>query len=513
MVNSKLYALLIGVGNYKKMEAPDLPTYKMDLAMLGTALVTQLKAPTENIRLMLGDDANGFVATTDLARAITNFKELLNENDTFIFYFSGHGSNKRLIFSDGVVDLQSVIDFIEKLPSKNKIVILDCCYSGDFVTAGAREMQFEESVADFAGHGIAVMASSAANEKSRLGPDGQGSVYTGILSAAILNNTHISKGLLSLVDINDEVQYLMKNWNNKNPDKAQHPIFRSSMGGTIYFTVEEFHPYKQKQVSQENSLYKLIRVKPLSSSNYKRLCAFVIPKTDVGIAEIACITKEIAELIKNEEIYSSQISENYFKGTSARAIWCYFGKDETDIINHNHFAYAIWAADNEMKKLYFQQRKDTQEYDGIYIWKKRSYDMIKKIQEPTITRDEFVKINKKFLATIVSLAEKFIVDMQEVANKTISIEEMQKKYSGWINEVKIQYLRLTDGDMPPIDLHDWIDEIENLAGRILDLSILLENDRGNGVIGERELWLINNAISHYNASLEKLKNIEENTVF
>ena len=62
---------------------------------------------------------------------------------------------------------------------KNKIVILDCCYSGNFTTAGAREMQFEESVADFAGHGIAIMASSAANEVSRFDPNGKGSIYTG----------------------------------------------------------------------------------------------------------------------------------------------------------------------------------------------------------------------------------------------------------------------------------------------------------------------------------------------
>lgn len=90
---------------------------------------------------------------------------------------------------------------------------------------------------------------------------------------------------------------------------------------------------------------------------------------------------------------------------------------------------------------------------------------------------------------------------------------MQKKYGNWIKEVRIQFLKLTDGDIAPDDLHDWSGEIENLAGRILDISVLLENDRGNGIIGERELWLINNAIAHYNESLEKLKEIEKNIVF
>lgn len=501
--------MLIGVGDYTKMNNENLSTYKIDLAVLGTALSFKLNLASENRRLMLGDDNNGFVSTSDLARAIAGFKTLLGKEDTFIFYFSGHGSEKSLVFSDGLVELQSLIDFVEKLPAKNKIVILDCCYSGNFTTAGAREMLFEESVADFAGRGIAIMASSAANEVSRLGPDGKGSVYTGLLSASIITNKNIHKGLLSLTDINDEVQKMMKGWNEKNPDKVQHPIFRSSMGGTIYFAVEEYHPYKQKQFFKETKSYTIVSVKPLSSGKYKRLCAFVVPKSGVGIKELTRITKEVARAIKRKEIYSSQASENHFRRTPARAIWCHFGKDETDIINHNHFAYTIWAADDEMRKLYFSERKNAQVYKGIYIWENDSYDMIKKIQEPTMTRSEFIEVNKKLLVSIVSLAEKFIVDLQEVANQIISIEEMQNKYGNWIREVKIQYLRLTDLDVAPTDLHDWSAEIENLAGRILDMSILLENDRGNGVVGERELWLINHAIGCYNESLEKLKKIEE----
>jgi len=312
VINNNLYALLIGVGDYTKMNSGNLPTYKMDLALLGTALTFKLKLAKENMRLMAGDDNNGFVPTADLARAISGFNKLLGDEDTFIFYFSGHGNKKSLVFSDGQVELQSLIDFVEKLPAKNKIVILDCCYSGDFTTAGAREMQFEESIADFAGHGIAVMASSAANEVSRFGPDGNGSVYTGLLSASIITNKNVHKGLLSLADINDEVQRMMKGWNEKNPEKVQHPIFRSSMGGTIYFPVEEYHPYKQKQFFKETRTYTIVSVKPLSSGKYKRLCAFIIPRSDIGLKEMARITKEVARIIKYKKIYSTQAGENHF---------------------------------------------------------------------------------------------------------------------------------------------------------------------------------------------------------
>lgn len=512
MVNKKLYGLLIGVGDYKKMDVASLSTYKMDLTMLETAIHLKLKVPTENIRVMMGMDENGFVSTAEIAKAIANFRKLLGAEDTFLFYFSGHGNRNNLILSDGQIALQSVIDFIEKLSAKNKIVILDCCYSGNFVTAGAREMQFGELVADFAGHGIAVMASSAANETSKIREDVNCSVYTSILSTAILTNTNVHKGLLSITDINDDVQKMMNGWNHKNPDKVQHPIFRSSMGGTIYFEIEEYHPYKQKQFFKETKTYTIISVKPLSSGKYKRLCAFVVLKLDVGKKELAQITKEIAKTIKNEEIYSTNKSERHFRGTPARAIWCYFGKDETDIINHNHFVYTIWVGDYEMKKLYFKN-KESQVYKEICICENKSYDFIKKLQKPTMSRNDFIDINKKMLASIVLLAEKFIVDLQEFANRTIDIKELQSKYGNWIREVQIQYLKLTDIDVAPTDLHDWSAEVENLAGRILDMSLWFENGRENGVIEERELWLINHAIKCYYESLEKLKKIEETIDF
>ena len=56
----------------------------------------------------------------------------------------------------------------------------------------------------------------------------------------------------------------------------------------------------------------------------------------------------------------------------------------------------------------------------------------------------------------------------------------------------------------PDDLYEWTNEIANLAGWIVDLSLLLEDN-----VGERELWLINNAVRQYNESLIRLKSLEE----
>ena len=72
---------------------------------------------------------------------------------------------------------------------------------------------------EFVGHGIAIMASSAADEVSRLGPNGNHSMFTGALSTAIALNKKVTKGKTSLDDIYDETLHLVKAWNKENPGK------------------------------------------------------------------------------------------------------------------------------------------------------------------------------------------------------------------------------------------------------------------------------------------------------
>lgn len=509
MENKSVYALLIGVGDYEKMNIANVSTYRMDLSLLATSLLSGLKLTKDNLRIMSGTDNNGYITTTDLAKAMAGFKSLLGSEDTFIFYFSGHGRDKNILFSDGQVELQSVIDFVEKLSAKNKIVILDCCYSGNFKTAGSRIMHFEESMGEFVGHGIAIMASSAADEVSRLGPNGNHSMFTGALSTAIALNKKVKKGKTSLDDIYDEMMHLVKAWNKENPGKEQQPIFRNSLGGTIYFQVEEYHPYNQMEYTYENDEYRIVSVEPLSTLSIKRLCAFVIPKKDGSLLDLPDITKRIAERIKYAEIYSTQKSEEILCGQPAKAVWCYFGHDESDIINHLHYAYTIWAANDEMRQLYFKSNKNAVVADGIYIYENKSYDMLKKMQEPAQTREEFIEENKKLLAVIVTLAEKFVNDLLEVANNLLTIEDIQERYGAWIVKVRRKFIELSDGDIAPDDLHDWTEEIMNLAGWVADMALLLENKNGNGIIGNRETWLIKHAVNHYHQTMEKIKRIED----
>lgn len=509
MENKSVFALLIGVGDYRQLNTANLPTYRMDLTLIGSSLMAGLKVPNDNLRILAGNDNNGFVSTTDLAKSIADFKSLLGSEDTFIFYFSGHGRDKNLIFSNGQVDLQSIIEYINKLPAKNKIVILDCCYSGEFKTSGARIMHFEESMDTFASHGIAVLASCSGSEVSRMGPGGNHSLFTGALASAIALNKKISHGKTTLVDIYDETMKLVNVWNTQNPDKVQKPVFRTNMGGTIYFTVEEYHPYKQEEVTFETEQYKVVNVEPLSSPTVKRLCAFVILKSERQLSELPVISKEIADRIKYADVYSTAASETMFVGTPARAVWCYFGYDETDMVNHIYYAHTIWAADDEMQRVNFKPNKNANVIDNIYVYENIDYKGLKKLTKSSQSREEFIASNRELLSIVINLGGEFIVDMQEVANHTLTIDIILEKYKDWVVKVRNNYLRISNGEIAPNDLNKWTEEILNLAGWVLDLSLLIENKNGDGVIGEREQWLIHDAIRKYNASIEKLRIIEE----
>lgn len=497
--DAKMYAVLAAVGDYQDMDIVDLPAYQLDLSFMVKALTQGLRMDPDHIRV-LGE--KGKVTVREFAIALKNFSELLTEEDTLIFYFSGHGIRSGLAFSDAILQLESVLTYVNAIHCKSKLIILDCCYSGGFGIEGPKQLSIEDTIRSFVGSGIAIMASSAADEVSRMGM--QHSLYTELVGTAMMNKRQARKGYLSLDAINSDVFYMMEIWNRQHPERKQHPIFRSSMGGTMYFRVAEYIPYKQKDIYIETDRYTIYSAKPLSTGRYKRMAVFVIYHDKDGLSALPDITCEIAGAVKYEKIFSSEKGEQRFGNRAADAIWCYFGYDESDIIHHLHYAYTIWAANDEMKKLYYKENRYTQVTDGICIYRNPDYAMLKKMQAPTVSREEFIAQNKQLLAEVVSMAERFVRDLQEIANRTISVAEVQEKYKEWIQTVRRTYILLSDMDVAPDDLYAWSNEIYDLAGWVLDLSLLLE-----GRIGERELWLINNSVRLYHESLEKLKGLEE----
>ena len=502
VTEGKIYAVLAAVGDYSEMNVANLPTYENDSMFMKKSLVQGLMVDEEHI-CILGQQGN--IRVKELAITLKSFSKMLSANDTLIFYYSGHGKRQNLLFSDASIKLNSLLNYFSKIKCKSKLIILDCCHSGDFQIEGPKQMTLTDTIRSFVGRGIAIMASSAADEVSRLGIGKQCSLFTEIVGSAMMSRRRMRRGYLSLDEINNEVLCMMDIWNKQYPEKKQTPIYRGNLGGTIYFKIADYIPYKQKNIYKETAEYTIYSVKPLSTNQYKRICVFVLyDNKEYDELMLAKITREISSVVKDKNIFSSKKQEKHFANQTAHAIWCYFGKDESDLIQHLYYAYTIWARDDRAKKMYFKEYDNMQVVNGIYIKKNISYLMLKKMQVPSVSRENFILDNKRLLVEIISMAEQFIFDLKELTNKTTSITKIREEYKPWIIEVRKKYLFFSELDSVPDDLYEWTNEIANLAGWIVDLSLLLEDN-----VGERELWLINNAVRQYNESLIRLKSLEE----
>ncbi len=508
--SENIYAVLAGVCDYTGMNLVNLPACMNDVALIRSALTAQLNVPDDQIRILDGQEHSGFVRTKDLAHAMSSFRSIPAGDVLFVFYFSGHGRAGSLIFSDGEIELESVIRYISKMPVKSSLLLFDCCYSGNFEGPGARRMQFQETLSAFAGTGTAIFASSSADGTSRLGPDGTHSMFTGALAAAVFRGRRPVEGKLSLDDICEQTLENINQWNRTHPGMEQHPVFRSGIGGTIYFEVEPWEPYRQMNVHYTGNAYRMVRVKPLSTGTVKRLAAFIVTDESVLIEQLPAITKEIAERIRYAEVHANKTSEQRFRGQSARVIWCYFGKSDSDLINSAHYAYTIWAADDEMKRLFYKDSKHARVLDGIYLFLNPSYDLLKEIQKPSGSREELIRNHQTLLAEIVTLAEAFIYDLQAAVNQNTNaaITDLRRKYGPWIGKVRNAFIRLSDEDVPPDDLHDWAEEIVDLAGWVMNLAILLERAQSPEGLSTDDLWLVRHAVGRYYRSMEKLKTLE-----
>ena len=114
MNSGKTYALLTAVGVYEDTKMKSLPCAWKDLDRMKQALREGLKLEEDDVRIPGNDRA---VTLYSFARSISEFARLMREEDTFIYYFSGHGRENELCFTDGAVTLESIVRYIDSLPA------------------------------------------------------------------------------------------------------------------------------------------------------------------------------------------------------------------------------------------------------------------------------------------------------------------------------------------------------------------------------------------------------------
>ncbi len=510
---NNIKALTIGVSSYFMEGASDLPLCQNDLSCINHTLIDRLKVKKDNV-FTLGE--NQIVKKDTLFQNLLLLGETVTDNDTVIFYFSGHGttiSGKHyLVCSDDFISTQEIIEYLEKINSKNKLILLDCCLAGNFSVSHSIKFNIEDAISEFSGKGYAVFASSNATQLSGFHLEKPISLFTYFLCESILDTHIVKQGKISLYDIQKLTSFYINIWNKKNPERKQTPIFRSNMGGTIYFIVEVYQPFYKKQIYLERDQYIIYDVSPIHTGTVKRYSANIILKEIVNFDELATLALEIINYIKHQEVYNNHLSQKKFTGIPVSIICIYFGRDENDMINSNFFCHATWVDETQDKTHWYKKiNHDNFIIKGIHFNVHAYYEQLKSFTlENTGDNHTVISKVKMLLSPTVSLAEKAIKLYQDYKNDDLTEEELFDSFELLIPEIETNFILSTDLEIPPTEIRNWYSACMGLFGTIHDFTFFYNKEYKSQRDTKNRIACMDMTIKRYYEDLEKVKEYENN---
>ncbi len=411
----RFHALLVSAG------LPD--GGRSDLAALEAALEKLPDFRKEDIRIMGGDLS---VTCASFLRALTEFSSMLGREDAFLFYFTGHGTGRGLVFDDGVLPLQSLVDYLARMPSHACLVLLDCCYAGAFTTGLPAPLDLEETVRSFAGRGICVLASSAADQVSRM--LGSYSIFTSLVCQALGN-----PACRSVHDLSRIVRRGMETWNALEPERRQQTICRSSMHGSLYLRPpKDRGPQPLGLVRDTHVLWARRR------EGKGDLVLYVLTDRESDFPAIA------ARLSEEEK-------------DASRVRVC-FGLSESDLVRSLHYLVIVMEK-GEVRS----------------ILPNRSYQLLKDMQEPDLSPEEERQVLASYIRALAAEAAPLFRNLEEAGNGLLSYEAVSRASEG--NLVRLRTLCARMEDLSYSDaLLPLYEEADAMAGGLTELFLLLEGD-------------------------------------
>lgn len=152
----KLYAVVIGIANYEKMDVLD---YSDDDAYNFYSFLESKNSRNENVRFLVDENATA----ANIKAAIEDVAERAGANDKIVIYYSGHGVEKAIIpfESDGQNDLlphQEISSILQKSAAASKTLYIDACNTEKPEANIQQDMNFD---------GLTVFYSSSPGGESR----------------------------------------------------------------------------------------------------------------------------------------------------------------------------------------------------------------------------------------------------------------------------------------------------------------------------------------------------------
>lgn len=503
-------ALVVGVSDYSYLCMPNLEFCKNDVIEVRNALEKGLNVLRKDIFLC---GRMGNVQRSDLSKAIANLHSEVQPEDTFIFYFSGHGKVEggyhNLVVSDDSIRTRSIISSLDNIRAKSKIVILDCCFAGEVGIDNIVALKTDETIEEFFGKGYAVISSCGSSQESSQYPCKEISLFTYFLCQALTMNCLIRKGRKSLFDIWKLIFMLQENWNKTHKDDVQNPLFKAKMGGTVYFNVQEYHPFEQKKYYKDFDNFTIFSVEPIHS-NVKRYRVQVLLKAPMPLDEIAVVNQQVISQVKYLNICNTKQQECRWLFHPARIIYCFFVFDMDDLSGPNYYCQSIWVDDTQDKNKWYWTGKETEIMNGICFKVSPQYFSHKEyLASHTTTAEILVPQTKAIISEMVTLAESFIERYNEFLSTSQSEDVFREIIQNTILRIHQLYFAESNLDVPPPEIKEWSQCCTCLAATIDDFALYYGNNTFAKRTPENRKACIEMTIKRYYEDLAKLRDAEK----
>jgi hypothetical protein len=190
--------------------------------------------PEANVRLLQAPDAEA------LGQSLASIKRELEPYDgvrtELFFYYSGHADEHGLLLGDTRFPLQDLRRFLQSSGADVTIAILDACQSGAIVRdKGGKRVPLLDLTMNPAGeaHGVAVITSSAATEKSQESDELRGSFFTHFLASGMRGDADSSRdGKVTLYELYQYAYNKTRQRTYAAGRVAQHPTFDYAVTGS-----------------------------------------------------------------------------------------------------------------------------------------------------------------------------------------------------------------------------------------------------------------------------------------
>lgn len=202
-----VYAVVIGIGEYKSKDVPALPYAVNDASSMYAMLTNNIVGglPKTNVKFLVGPDAT----LTDIKVALGWLvnQGMDDEDAVLIFYYSGHGAPEQdeqgnvrtayLIPYDGqpkfLAETGIGVDYLQqelaKVKAKNVFVAMDACFTGSgrsFMKQGARGINLvPKDIIKETGEGKVFMTAAANDQSAFDDPDNKHGLFTNYLLEAL----------------------------------------------------------------------------------------------------------------------------------------------------------------------------------------------------------------------------------------------------------------------------------------------------------------------------------------